>query len=258
MSELSKVNETKLNNQGSFMKIIMCKNKSDVVVEFQDKYKAKVHTTYSNFTKGEVKNPYHPSVFGVGIIGVKYPVSVKCKHTKDYTVWKSMLKRCYDQKTKERNPYYKNIKCCEEWLNFELFCDWLHSQSNYDKWLEGNRWALDKDILIKGNKEYSPYACCLVPQNVNCLFLKREALRGEYPIGVTYKNNGFTACCNNSFTNKKEELGIFSTPEKAFYLGYKPYKEDMIKKVAKVEYDIGNITKECYDAMMNYEVEITD
>ena len=35
-------------------------------------------------------------------------------------------------------------------------------------------------------------------------------------------------------------------------------KEDLIKQVAEIEYAKGNITKQCYNAMMNYEVEITD
>jgi uncharacterized membrane protein len=32
----------------------------------------------------------------------------------------------------------------------------------------------------------------------------------------------------------------------------------MIKQIAKEEYNKGNITKQCYEAMINYEVEITD
>ena len=39
---------------------------------------------------------------------------------------------------------------------------------------------------------------------------------------------------------------------------YKIRKENTIKQVAKEEYDKGNITKRCYDAMMKYKVEITD
>lgn len=257
MSQSNKLYEEKLNNQGSPMKIVIYNDRTDIVVEFQDEYKARVHTNYGNFQRGIVKNPYLPTVFGVGIIGTKYPVSFNCVHTKEYTVWKSLLKRCYDQKTKERQPSYKDVSICEEWLLFENFCDWLHSQSNFDKWLNGSRWALDKDILIKGNKEYNPNTCCLIPQNVNCLFLKREALRGKYPIGVHYRNDGFLACCNNPIINKREELGSYSTPERAFN-AYKIYKEDIIKQVAQIEYDAENITEQCYKAMMNYEVEITD
>lgn len=258
MLKTNRLYETKLNSQGSLMKIIEYNNATDITVEFQDKYKTRVCTNYSNFKKGSIKNPYLPTVFGVGIIGTKYPVSINCVHTKEYTVWKSLLKRCYDIKTKERQPYYRDIKCCDEWLNFESFCDWLHSQSNYNKWLNSNRWALDKDILSKGNKLYSSETCCLVPQNVNCLFLRREAQRGKYPIGVRYKNNyGFVASCHNPFTDKNEIIGYYSTPENAFD-SYKKYKEDIIKQVAQIEFDKGNITKQCYDAMMKYEVEITD
>ena len=39
---------------------------------------------------------------------------------------------------------------------------------------------------------------------------------------------------------------------------YKIYKENIIKQVAEIEYLNGNITKRCYDAMLSYEVEITD
>ena len=52
-------------------------------------------------------------------------------------------------------------------------------------------------------------------------------------------------------------MGYYSTPEKAFEV-YKAYKENIIKQVAEIEYKNGNITKDTYEAMMNYEVEITD
>jgi hypothetical protein len=66
------------------------------------------------------------------------------------------------------------------------------------------------------------------------------------------------AVCRNPFLDKAEEIDLYSTPENAFYQGYKPYKEDIIKRVAQIEYDNENITKECYEAMINYEVEIDD
>ena len=258
MIKTSRLYEEKYNNQGCLMKIIECNSGTDIIVEFQDEHKARVHTNYNNFQKGIVKNPYHPSVYGVGIIGIKYPVSINSIRTKEYCVWHSLIKRCYDPKTREKQPTYQSVSICNEWLLFENFCDWLRSQPNFDKWYDGKRWALDKDILVKRNKVYSPDTCCLVPQNVNCLFLKREAERGDYPIGVRYREDGFIAVCRNPFLDKAEESGLYSTPENAFYQGYKPYKEDIIKRVAQVEYDNENITKECYEAMMNYIVEIDD
>lgn len=257
MSKVSKLYEEKINNQGSPMMIVECIGKSNIIVEFQDEHKARVHTNYGNFQRGLVKNPYLPSVYGIGVIGIKYPVSIKSIRTKEYCAWHSLIKRCYDHKTRERQPSYKITSICDEWLLFENFGDWLCSQPNYDKWLNGERWALDKDILVKRNKIYSPETCCLVPQNVNCLFLKRESQRGDYPIGVRYSSDGFMASCHNPFTNRNEIIGYYSTPEKAF-IAYKNYKEDIIRRVAEIECSNNNITKECYEAMMCYEVEIDD
>lgn len=255
---MNRLYQEKLNNQGCPMKIVEYNSSSDIIVEFQDEYKYRTNTIYANFKSGSIRNPYYPSIYGIGITGCKYPTKINSASTKEYLAWIDMLKRCFIEKTKNKQPSYKEVECCKEWLNFEVFCDWLHSQPNYDKWKNGYRWAIDKDILVKRNKVYSPETCCLIPQNVNCLFLKREAERGKYPIGVRYREEGFLAVCRNPFLNKAVEIGNYSTPEKAFYLGYKPYKENIIKQVAQIEFDKGNITKECYDAMMNYEVEITD
>lgn len=249
--------EEKYNNQGCLMKIVEYNKANDIVVEFQDEYRYKINTIYANFKNGCVKNPYYPSLYSVGILGAKYSARINGKFMREYYTWAHIIERCFNENLKTKQPSYINIKCCDEWLNYEKFYEWLHSQPNFDKWYNGKRWAVDKDILNKGNKVYSPENCCLIPQNVNCLFLKREAQRGDYPIGVRYKDGRFTASCHNPFTNKKEELGSYSTPEKAFNV-YKTYKEDLIKKVAEIEYKAGNITDECYQAMMKYEVEIDD
>lgn len=254
---MNHLNEEKLNNQGCLMKIIEYNNASDIVVEFQDEYKFRVNTIYGNFKRGSIKNPYCPSLYGIGILGSKYRARIDGKFMREYYTWAHILERCFDKKLKGKQTAYNDVSCCNEWLNYENFYEWLHSQPNFEKWFNGHRWAIDKDILVKGNKTYSPDACCLIPQNVNCLFLKREAQRGDYPIGVRCKDGRFTASCHNPFTNRKEELGSYSTPEKAFSV-YKIYKEDLIKKVAQIEYDAGNITEECYRAMMCYEVEIDD
>lgn len=239
------------------MKIVEYNNCNDIVVEFQDEYKCKVHTAYGNFMRKCVKNPYAKSVYGVGMIGTKYPMSSNGKNTKEYDLWKNMLRRSFSEKEKNRAPCYKEATCCEEWFLFENFYEWLHSQENFNKLYNGRRWAVDKDILIKGNKLYSPDMCCLVPQNVNCLLLKREALRGDLPLGVKRTGNKFEAMCGNPFTGKTEHLGKFETPEEAFYV-YKSCRENYIKQVAEVEYNNGNIIRSCYEALMNYSIKIDD
>jgi hypothetical protein len=239
------------------MTIVEYNNTHSIIVEFQDKYRARVHTSYHHFKDGAVKNPYCPNLYNVGMVGDKYQTSANGIHTKEYQIWTNIIVRCYSEKYKNKRPTYKDATCCNEWLLYENFYEWLHSQENFENWYEGERWAIDKDILIKGNKIYSPETCCLVPNNINSLFVKRNARRGKYPIGVAYKkrDNIFTA--HIEINGNTHYIGSFDSSEQAF-LSYKKRKEDYIKQVAQEEYDKGNITKQCYDAMMKYEVEITD
>ena len=114
-------------------------------------------------------------------------------------------------------------------------------------------WELDKDILFKGNKIYSPETCCFIPREINQIFPKRDLKRGEYPIGVTRKRGKFSAQLSTKDFNKN--LGVFNTPEEAFQ-AYKSAKESYIKEVADKWKD--QIEPRVYQAMYNYQVEITD
>lgn len=252
-----RLGEEKYNKQGCLMKIVEYNDSHNILVEFQDIYKAKVRTRYAHFISGSIRNPYFADVFGMGILGDKYPSWNNGKVTREYATWKRILQRCFDDNYQMVQPTYKESTICEEWLLFDNFYEWLHSQLNFDKWLYGNRWALDKDILVKGNKVYSPDTCCLVPQSVNSLFTKCDTARGETLIGVHKQRGRFLALCHNPFANEQEYLGSYETQEQAFNT-YKQRKEEIIRQVAKEEYNNGNITKECYEAMMNYKVEITD
>lgn len=247
-----------INNNGCVMKIVEYKNRSNVIVEFQDKHKARVHTTLSNIRNKNVKNPYYPSVFDIGIIGNKCPVYIsKGNPVKEYTMWKAMLNRCF-YKQNNNVQCYRDCKICDEWILYENFYKWVHEQENFIKLYNSNiRFDVEKDILIKRNIIYSPETCCLVPHNVNALFVKQQFRRGKYPIGVCYdkeQNKYASYLCING---KQRRIDRFDTVEEAFE-NYKVEKEKLIKKIAQEEYELCNITKRCYDAMMNYEVEITD
>lgn len=248
----------KYNNQGCLMKIITYNSATDIIVEFQDKYKCQINCEYKQFKNGNLVNPYFPNVFNKGMVGSKYSCKENNKDCKEYMIWHSMLSRCYSNYTKSKQHSYQNVSCCEEWLLFDNFYEWLHSQTNFKKWKNLSRGALDKDILVKGNKIYSPQTCCLVPNNVNALFTKRNVYRGNTPIGVSYhkRDHIYEAHCNDGF-GIPQYLGRFSTSEEAFDV-YKTYKESLIKKIAINEYLNKSITKECYEAMMKYIVEITD
>jgi hypothetical protein len=204
-----------------------------------------------------VKNPYHKDVYGVACSGNKVDLT---QSKREYQTWLDMLRRCYDHNFHSDKPTYAECEVCEEWTNYENFYDWMIHQDNYNQWKSNLNFRLDKDILFKHNKIYSPNTCCLVPKDVNSLFTKADGERGIYPIGVSehYKNSGtYMARCNNPLLHRNIQIGVYATPYDAF-MAYKKYKEDIIRSVAQKEYDQQNIIKSCYNAMMNYQVEITD
>lgn len=250
-----RLGEERLNCQGCPMKIVEYNGYANIVVEFQDEYKIRINSTYGTFVKGAIKNPYYPSVFGVGITGNRYHPRINGEYTKEYRAWQNMLSRCF----KKTYDTYQDVTCCKEWLLFDNFYEWLHSQENFEKWFNGEKWCLDKDILVKGNKIYSPETCCLVDFDINMLFVTRKKSRGTLPIGVHYlkRVNKYIAYCSSGKEKNNNYIGLYDTIEEAF-LAYKEYKEAIIKQIAQEEYNKGNITEECYQAMMNYEVEITD
>lgn len=196
-----------------------------------------------------MKNPYRPTVFGKGYIGEGIHItSVKSKPTKLYIAWNKMLERCYSTRYQEKYPTYIGCEVKDEWLNFQIFGDWY-----IENYIES--FDLDKDILFKGNKVYSPETCCFVPQEINKLFTTRKNHRGEYPIGVVYhkRDNKFQAQINTNGTRKF--LGYFNTPEEAFE-AYKKAKEKEIKEMAKL--CKGIVTDEVYQALINYKIERND
>ena len=153
------------------MKIIRCNSYYDITVQFQDEYKFERDTTYSNFKKGNVRNPYDKTVLDMGYLGVgKYLTQDETKeNSREYMCWKHMIERCYLEKKKDIHPSYYGIsEISEEWQCYANFADWYDSH-----YYEVNeRLHLDKDILYKGNKIYSPHHCIFVPQRINLQFGK--------------------------------------------------------------------------------------
>ena len=256
----SRVGETKYNKQGCLMKVIEYNSSVDVVVEFQDEYKWKTHTQWIHFQNGNVRNCYAPSIFNVGITGNKYNIIHNGKHIKEYVIWCAMIQRCYDEKLKNKYLTYKDVTCCKEWLLFENFYEWIHKQENFKVWLNTDKYCLDKDILVKGNKVYSPNTCCLVPDYINGLFATMttsEKRKNKLPIGVYYRKSCalYYAMIQQDGHSMRSQL--YETPEEAFQI-YKQHKEVFLKQVAEREYNKGTISKKCYEAMMRWEVEIGD
>ena len=252
-----RIGEETKNNFGSKMKIIAYRKYNDVDVYFEEYNWIAKNRQYIDFQKGEIKCPYERRVYNVGFIGEgKYKPNINRKNTECYTVWQHMIRRCYDNKIHKKRPTYIDCKVCDEWLNFQNFAEWYYN--NYYE-VEGEQMCLDKDILYKGNKIYSPETCVFTPNGINVLFTKSNKARGKYPIGVSKeKTTGkFKAECQKQLCEKSESryLGLYDTPKEAFEV-YKIEKEKYIKYVADKYKD--KIPENLYNALYKYEVEIND
>ena len=210
-------------------------------------------TQLGHIKSGRVKDPYSPSVYGIGVSGNKYPFRIDGIQTKEYVLWKSMLERCYsDSAYQKKRPTYKDCEVSENFKSYEYFYEWCHNQIGFAN--EG--WQLDKDLLIKGNKVYNESTCVFIPKDINSLLTKSAASRGEHLIGVCWhkKDKAFVARVNKN-KGGSEWLGSFNTEIEAFN-AYKTAKESFIKEQANKWK--GKIDQRAYNALMNYEVGIDD
>ena len=134
-------------------------------------------------------------VCGIGIYDDNTPISGNVYYTK----WQSMLTRCYDKAYQERQPSYKGVTVCEEWLTFSNFKHWMEQQD-----FEGLQ--LDKDLLSFGNKVYSPSTCCFIPAKLNTILQTKlrsnTNYNGKYRVQI--KING-----------KTTQVGTYKTFEEA-------------------------------------------
>ena len=168
-------------------------------------------------------------------------------------LWNDMNSRCYNEKLHKRFPKYIGCTICDYWLeDKERFYKWV--EENY--YMIGNEQIdLDKDILFKGNKIYSPETCVFVPHTINTLLLNCKRKRGKYPLGVNYEKAKGKYRAALRVDGKIVKLGHFDTAEEAFKT-YKRHKEALIIVVAD-RYK-GKIPNCVYEAMMNWKIEIDD
>ena len=173
---VGKVCKSKLS--GDF-KILKYNDARNVEVQFL-KTGFETSAELGNIRNGNVKDPYLPSVYGVGVAGAKYQITVNGRNIKEYVLWKEMLRRCYSDNYKKRQPTYEGCEVSDKFKSYEYFYEWCNKQIGFDN--EG--WHLDKDLLVKGNKVYSEDSCVFIPSEINTLLIKCTASRGEHLIGV--------------------------------------------------------------------------
>lgn len=143
----------------------------------------------------------------------------------NYEMWKGMLRRCLDEKFKEKHIRYLDCRVSESWLNFSKFDSWVGDQ-------DLKKMDLDKDLLVYGNKLYSPETCVIVPERINRLMGSVPKVRGEFPVGVNIKSGKYHSQISDRFNNKQRSLGYFETPELA-HSAWQKAKANHIRETIK-------------------------
>ena len=169
-----------------------------------------------------------------------------------------MNTRCYNPNYHKVKPGYKDCTICNEWLDDrELFYEWV--DMNFYKIKGEPTVELDKDILLPGNKIYSPDTCIFVPKRINDLFIHIHGrVDNGLPAGVTYSEKTGTykvsamLTCDDSDKKKNVVLGYYDTIEEAFDV-YKEHKKAEIIYIADLYRR--KIPEQLYQAMVNWKFD---
>ena len=167
-----------------------------------------------------------------------------------YKTWTNMIKRCYSIKTQNNQPTYIGCTVSDEWLTFSVFKKWMESQ-----YWEGKQ--LDKDLLVEGNKVYSPETCVFVTRMVNNFTTDRGNDRGEFLIGVIWYKpiEKFISQCSNPFTKKKENLGYFTSEQEA-HEAWTKRKLELAYELAAIQTDT-RVAKALISRYSNYSNKVS-
>lgn len=190
------------------------------------------------------------NVHGIGINDYEESTVINGQRLHSYYTWYSMLCRCYSIKSQIKRPTYIGCTVCDEWKYF----------SNFKKWYDENYregFHLDKDILIAGNKIYSPDTCRFIPPRINTLLLEARGRKSGMPLGITEQkpNNKerrtvstFTAQCQGVEGERLSKT--FKTIEEAS-AWYSATKTRVVREVATIALEAGDIQQDIFDALVS-------
>lgn len=234
-------------NQGGSVTVVECKKMRSIVVQHNDNHKHLATVSASDLKKGKVKNPYFASLHNIGYLGFGcFSAAKDDSKTHEYITWDNMLRRCYSRELQLRQPAYKDCQVSCEWLNFQNFAKWFTENDYYNPDYE-----LDKDLLVKGNKLYSPDTCCLIPKQLNRLLISSDTTNRKYPVGTSFHKAAGKFRAYLTTDNKTHHLGLFDTVAEA-HQAYVTSKEAYVK--LKATQWKGKIDERVFDALMNWRV----
>lgn len=246
MNNLVKVGETYPNGKGTITVLEYVKA-IKVLAKHNDEHGHEMWTQADRIRKGSVRNPFEKHKGGVAFTGYGYCHKLDRElRNKIYSTWKCLIARVFSKavECKGRRNSYLDVGICDEWLNFQNFCEFVVENKYYKE-----HYHLDKDLLIKDNKVYSPETCCFLPQIINGVISIVYETGNGLPVGVNIKNNYYEAAISHK--GKRKRLGKYETPEEAS-AAYVLAKESYVKELAHEWKD--RIEPRAYQALLDWTV----
>lgn len=193
-----------------------------------------------------MRKPYVKTLIcGHGINDANHPIY---PNDKAYFTWKGIIERCYNEKRLEKFPTYRGCSVCEEWKRFSVFEKWF-----YENFIDDN--ALDKDILVKGNKIYSPDTCCFVPKEINNIFHSTVIKENGLPVGIQKKGNRYVSRGVGRGYVQKLSKGSYISLNEAI-MNHFEAKTLWLHELAEKFYTQERLSKRMYDFLRQYVFEV--
>lgn len=166
--------------------------------------------------------------------------------------WLGMKERC------SKNAAYLDVTIREDWLDFSNFEKWFRDQVN-NGWYH-TTWEIDKDIIGKGTRIYSPDHCAFVPKPINTLFSKAFNRRNNYSssrgahrvMSSNGEDFGYDIFCAKIVYDGKVIFHEEFDYELFAFFEYKWAFEKFIQEKAEELKD--KLNPKMYDALMSYRV----
>ena len=187
-------------NYGDY-KIIGRERDKNGILKYKIKFLLTGYETLVNSSKIKdmnIRDPYYPSVCGVGYIGEGEYTHNEKYYKRERKMWEGMIRRCYKENDKSYKMYGgAGVTVHPDWLNLNTFIHDIKQLENYQEWKNNpGMYQLDKDLLQmhlpKSQKVYSKDTCKFVLKMDNFKYRCEEILvrngRKYYGISSTIHN----------------------------------------------------------------------
>ena len=164
-------------------------------------------------------------------------------HKRVYKMWYHMWNRCCNPNHKDYR-YYKDSKIYHEFKYLSNYVSWISSQPRFQEFCESNSdilWCIDKDSILKGNKNYYPEYMMLttfrenslesLARNGNPFIYNNPSFSQRKPIIAVGSHilvfESLTEACHKGYATKSKLIDNLKDPIKP-YRGFRWFYLDLV------------------------------